>query len=1498
MFRNNCSMSAKSYRPRHRKLLTAMICVTALSSTNTGADDNQKLENAITALITSHNTALPVALAPIPVPAVTLAADLVVYGTNIGLKYVKAPLIAPSDVGVMPNSADMCSYRMTLPQSEAEYKNLLGIWDIQKLPTDWGPLGRPVVSHANTDVTVSVDNLGTVPFARTTLLQTTVFPAGTHSLQWQAETQISPTFDVALPLAIIGFSHIKYIKSVLNIGDQSAAQVAKQTKVQEDIAELLRNIAIELELTSADLLIENGIVSVVHSGPEHVQKFSVFDVHEPEISTDQLVLTLEATDFGGVTYQRVKNQLYSSINASDPCGRGFTLSEDAPPLLPLGTTDVLWTVRDYGPNRFYQENVATLTQTIVVEDTQAPLMVPPPGRVIEIQGTGLEPDEFILGYPRVVDLADSKPLITNDIPTFFPKDSRTEVIWRATDASGNTAEATQLITIKQTGTNSAPVAESKTAMTLTSAPVDIVLTGNDADILDGRADPLSFNIEQQPANGEFIAPLFPFFIEDYRTQPEGPFGEEFLLANPRSKWVFENFCAPDNIPWDAVFEPVYMHVADDGTQFIYDHYWTCDVGSSVGKTNPRVSKWDRDGNYLGQASMNNNTLEQFVLDRDGYIYFIDRVGSGSSTDLFLKKCSTNFGTNSTQCDTSWKFNYSSAPDISPNSLVYARVDSQQGIAFVTDKRRVFAFDIRAGGGESPLLGTLFNGEQFLTSCTAVSSRAGFTIEIDSESNLYVVDSCEDRIHKFAPSGFTNGGVFVAGDYQGWLGRCDSSTNNACDVNKGSSKGYSCTNTTCFTSSTSGDKQGQFNVPLHMALDPNDVLYVADYANRRIQRFAPDGTFAGEAMSTGTGINQGDEPGFILGNFDSPKTVSVNSTQFFIVDQAESFVHVFDTSPLKDITDNSATVTYVSDFSFHSATDTFTYSTTDGLAKSNIATVNVSVARNFRAPEAFIGSFSGIEDQNLSITLSGDDPDGVIGTNDVNPLDVLTYQITKQPEHGSLQGSGASYIYTPNPDFYGEDSLEFITSDGVMESAPATVTLSIAGVNDPPTVQLTDSGAVAAGFPFAFTANFYDDNLKPEAAAQHQVLINWGDGTTTARGELDAGGALVVPPAVEAAPGVITASHTYNATGAKTVIICVVDDFSAQTCETTTIQVDNLASLATTITPSADAVSVGDEIEYEVEIFNVEPSVTSAALVANAVTTNHLLPVGLQLVDVATSDSTCTVNGNEISCNLGDMAPGESRKMTVSALNNGSQIYTIDDDFNVVSTTTTPATNAFYLGAVLTSILADATDSDNDGIFDVFEVAYGLNPSSDDAALDADGDGLSNIEEFLAGTSANNPDSDNDGMTDAWEMANGLNPLSDKDAQFDSDHDGFSNLDEFLADRSPTNNEQTGNRLVPILSRYDNSFLFIPAVQIGADFYDLELELRDLSPVTFELIGFKQRPIQVANVPDANTFDVDTFVLNLPVTDVLGELYALQFTLIGDSPVLLQLTAAGNATTAP
>ena len=94
------------------------------------------------------------------------------------------------------------------------------------------------------------------------------------------------------------------------------------------------------------------------------------------------------------------------------------------------------------------------------------------------------------------------------------------------------------------------------------------------------------------------------------------------------------------------------------------------------------------------------------------------------------------------------------------------------------------------------------------------------------------------------------------------------------------------------------------------------------------------------------------------------------------------------------------------------------------------------------------------------------------------------------------------------------------------------------------------------------------------------------------------------------------------------------------------------------------------------------------------------------------------------------------------------------------------------------------DSDGDGMPDWWEEKFALDPSDpSDAALDPDGDGLSNLAEYGAGTSPRSSDTDSDGMPDAWEAANGTIPFVD-DALSDPDHDGLANNDEMRFGTDP------------------------------------------------------------------------------------------------------------------
>lgn len=66
-----------------------------------------------------------------------------------------------------------------------------------------------------------------------------------------------------------------------------------------------------------------------------------------------------------------------------------------------------------------------------------------------------------------------------------------------------------------------------------------------------------------------------------------------------------------------------------------------------------------------------------------------------------------------------------------------------------------------------------------------------------------------------------------------------------------------------------------------------------------------------------------------------------------------------------------------------------------------------------------------------------------------------------------------------------------------------------------------------------------------------------------------------------------------------------------------------------------------------------------------------------------------------------------------------------------------------------------TDTDGDGMLDSYETENGLNLTVNDAALDKDGDTLTNLVEFQLGTRADKVDTDNDGLSDAVETNTGI-----------------------------------------------------------------------------------------------------------------------------------------------
>ena len=116
----------------------------------------------------------------------------------------------------------------------------------------------------------------------------------------------------------------------------------------------------------------------------------------------------------------------------------ITATNDAPDSYSLGETLITWTATDNSGN------TATAIQRVTVQDTTNPTITAPPD--INAEATG-QLTTIELGSPTVSDIVDSNVAVTSDAPTSFPIGTTT-VTWTAIDSMGNSATATQIVTIR------------------------------------------------------------------------------------------------------------------------------------------------------------------------------------------------------------------------------------------------------------------------------------------------------------------------------------------------------------------------------------------------------------------------------------------------------------------------------------------------------------------------------------------------------------------------------------------------------------------------------------------------------------------------------------------------------------------------------------------------------------------------------------------------------------------------------------------------------------------------------------------------------------------------------------------------------------------------------------------------------------------------------------------------------------------------------------------
>lgn len=1207
-------------------------------------------------------------------------------------------------------------------------------------------LGAPEIYHFNSDVLVSL----THPGERTSIDEVT-FGAGTHTLEWSADTLLSGADLVWIP-DVSGFDEaakrkaqkqttvqawkqtikgwIKSAKEILQKeGPDAVSDVAKkQAKKSENVVVSYgkKKLAQTAAKKSIGFILDTYFLTGNAHGRTTVdyQRIYVIDENAPTISGNTPV-TVEALEPGGVSSGNHMNALMQQLTVTDDCDPTPQLTYNTPAFWPLSlqadgssiASQITWTASDNGAaGPTGGVNSSSVTQQVTVVDTKPPILVAPPPVVME--ATASDVMTVALGSPQVFDVADLRTSISNDAPQTFTQGVY-RINWRATDFSGNVSAATkdtvQIVNLKEPGTNVLPTAFDQTGANAVNAvsyePVKITVRGQDGD---PQPDPLWFSIENQPANGFFIAPLYPYFIDDFRMAARySPWiaardGEEVAWQVAQDTNAMHNYmkqlCEEDinrtDLPIDFVSNIEYLAVDDAGYTYIYDEaYRKCSPGGSTVApyTRPRISVWDQDGNFFGEQerdefrggpplrSMKFNIGRGTIITTrsDGSstgssLVNISKIQPGNAAEpvvdvqtyaLWNKVNNILVGNAQTSRRPELKNAGTTAFD-NTNKILY--VTGEQNLQGMAAFRPAPCESDPNGDPEAclNLLGVQVYSISIVQSTKwdefpgigvdAMRLRRIVDIELDSDGAVYIAAEEDDssrtgfhRIHKFAPATVHADGSVTLGDYIGWLGKCDSGPN--CDYVNKRSIGFSCTNDSCFIDEGGaiyGDRAGQFNVIAAIAFDPNDVLYVGDGGNRRVQRFSHDGLFAGQAQSSGDGSS------FVLGDFAGVSNIAVNRGSFYILDTQREIVHIFDAAVIHGLDEKSAWVEYQSQNNFV-GTDSFTFSATDGFRNaegetlsSPPATVQINVARNHRPPEATAGlAISVTEDTPTALLLEGYDIDG--------SLDTLTFQVASQPADGALSGTPPNLTYTPRANFDHVDGFTFTVSDGRFTSAPEEFLIQMVPVNDAPEVTLeNEEFRAGVHFPYSLQGTVLD----PEVADDLTVTVDWGDGVVESEGAAQNDGTLSGP--VVNQTGVVTrtllAYHTYKAAGSYNLVVTVSDPAGATDVVNQTITVEQMADLAITRRGVAAASPTRLTLTYELNIANLSPENAGAS--ASGVTVVETLGSGLTYRTAVSSAGACQASGQNLSCTLNSLAAGASAKVQVvvdvaSSLSLGTTIAT-------------------------------------------------------------------------------------------------------------------------------------------------------------------------------------------------------------------------------------------------
>ena len=428
-------------------------------------------ESGIYSLTNNAPSSFPLGINTIIWTAVDGAGNMAIASQTVTIQDSTSPKIsAMDDISLEAKSSSQNLVTLTIPEIYDE----VGVMSVTNDAPEVFPLGETIVTWTATDVIGNISNLSqsiilvdsTAPriaFSEDLIIEASSLEQNTLELvtpETSDDVEISSVTNDAPEVFPLGETIVTW--TATDSSGNSSSQSYTITFVDTIIPEILisdetfeatifggTNIPLEfpeiIDIQNTELT--NDAPEVFPLG-ETIVTWTATDSSGNSASTTQTITVVDTTSPVLIAPENFIIEAESTFTQIENLGEFVaedisgitTVTNDAPEIFPLGETIVTWTATDdYG-------NSISNTQSITVLDTISPVIMAPSD--FQLEASHIENNIIDLIGVRASDDVEVIS-ITNDAPTVFPL-GETIVTWTATDSSGNSASATQTITVVDT----------------------------------------------------------------------------------------------------------------------------------------------------------------------------------------------------------------------------------------------------------------------------------------------------------------------------------------------------------------------------------------------------------------------------------------------------------------------------------------------------------------------------------------------------------------------------------------------------------------------------------------------------------------------------------------------------------------------------------------------------------------------------------------------------------------------------------------------------------------------------------------------------------------------------------------------------------------------------------------------------------------------------------------------------------------------------------------